>query len=622
MSQGTLIRLRRVALLVIVLIIASGAAPNAFAGVAEGWPAPSSLLPGAETPPAATAGGEPSNPYYSVRTITLPDGTQLDEAIVNGPAEPPPGYELEREPVAPSALNRPDASVTLAVPAYNWVFGCGAVAASMIGAYYDRNGFPNIYTGPANGGVMPARNDIWPTWTDSVGKSYPGNPLAASRMGSDGRTTRGSIDDYWVAYESAAQDPYITGGWAQHAWGDSFGDYMKTSQSAYGNPDGSTALFWDSSGARLTCAAMSSGAASRDATFGRKLFYEARGYTVTDCFNQRTDNVVAGGFSFAEYKAQIDAGRPVFLMLTGHFVVGTGYDNSTTPATVYINDTWDYDTHSMPWGGSYSGMQMLAAGIANLSTPATPTPAITGLNPSSATPGGPGFTLTVNGTNFVNGSVVRWNGSNRATTFVNGTRLTAAISAADIATTRTVSVTVLNPAPGGGVSNAVSFVVGTLRKVYMPAALKDPPPAGPQPGYWEDDLRLEFYVTSDRKYVDDFALHITGVCGNYIITHTVPVPISGNTFSFSGPFYGSGTFLSTTAANVMAGLDDFYIPGCGYVSGGPWYSTATWRYATAATDAPATTGVAGSGGAPRDGAGINTVEPATGMPGVEVVRVK
>ncbi len=615
MFQGTLIRLRPVALLVMVLILVSGSSPNAFAGPARGQSAPGNLPPGAEAAQVVTAVDEPSNPYYSVRTITLPDGTQLAEAIVNGPAEPPPGYELERTAVAPSALNRPGVSSTLTVPAYDWVFGCGAVAASMIGAYYDRNGFPNIYTGPSNGGVMPLRNDIWPTWTDSVGKTYPGNPLAASRLGLDGRTTRGSIDDYWIAYESLAPDPYITGGWAQHTWGDSFGDYMKTSQSAYGNPDGSTALYWNPNGTRLTCAAMSADAASKDATFGRKLFYEARGYTVTDCFNQRTDNVIAGGFSFAEYKAQIDAGRPVFLMLKGHFVVGVGYDNSTAPATVYINDTWDYSTHSMPWGGTYSGMQLLAAGIVNLASPANPAPVITGLSPSSALPGGPGFILTVNGTNFVNGSVVRWNGSNRTTTYVNSTRLTASVTSGDIAATGTASVTVLNPAPGGGVSNAVSFVVGTLRKVYLPSTLKEPA-AAPQPGYWRDNLRLEFYVTSDRKYVDDFAIYITGDCGDYKITHVVPEPISGNAFSFSGPFYGWGTFTSTTAANVTAGLSDFYIDGCGTVSGGPWSSTATWRHAAVATGAP------GNGSAPWNGAGINVAEPATGLPGVKVTQIK
>jgi hypothetical protein len=54
--------------------------------------------------------------------------------------------------------------------------------------------------------------------------------------------------------------------------------------------------------------------------------------------------------------------------------------------------------------------------------------------------------------------VVKFNGAAKTTTFVSGTELTAAITAADIATAGTATVTVTNPAPGG-TSNAVSFTV-------------------------------------------------------------------------------------------------------------------------------------------------------------------
>ena len=115
-------------------------------------------------------------------------------------------------------------------------------------------------------------------------------------------------------------------------------------------------------------------------------------------------------------------------------------------------------------GGSTCNTSICGSGIVNagaaVAAVSNPVPTITGLNPPSATPGGPAFTLTVNGTGFVSSSVVRWNGSNRTTTYVSSTQLTAAITAADIATAGTASVTVFNPAPGGGTSNAVSFVVG------------------------------------------------------------------------------------------------------------------------------------------------------------------
>ena len=82
-------------------------------------------------------------------------------------------------------------------------------------------------------------------------------------------------------------------------------------------------------------------------------------------------------------------------------------------------------------------------------TATNPLPAITTLSPNSGQAGGPAFTLTVDGSNFVAGSVVRWNGTARVTTFVNNAQLTAAITAADIATVGTANVTVFNPTPGG-----------------------------------------------------------------------------------------------------------------------------------------------------------------------------
>ena len=77
------------------------------------------------------------------------------------------------------------------------------------------------------------------------------------------------------------------------------------------------------------------------------------------------------------------------------------------------------------------------------------------LVPTATAPGGPGFTLTVNGVGFVSGAVVYWNGGARLTTFVSSSQLTATIFAADISAPGTASITVRNPSPGGGLSNIV-----------------------------------------------------------------------------------------------------------------------------------------------------------------------
>ena len=86
-------------------------------------------------------------------------------------------------------------------------------------------------------------------------------------------------------------------------------------------------------------------------------------------------------------------------------------------------------------------------------------PLLSSISPESATVGSTGFTLTVDGSNFINGSSVRWNGVDRATSYVSATQLTAAIPAADVAAAGTAQVTVFNPLPGGGSSAPLTFTI-------------------------------------------------------------------------------------------------------------------------------------------------------------------
>jgi hypothetical protein len=83
------------------------------------------------------------------------------------------------------------------------------------------------------------------------------------------------------------------------------------------------------------------------------------------------------------------------------------------------------------------------------------------LVPMSAPPGGPGFTLTVNGGGFVSNSLVKWNSVALSTTFVSSSQLTATVPAADIVTAGTAAITVSNPAPGGGLSEVEYFQIAS-----------------------------------------------------------------------------------------------------------------------------------------------------------------
>lgn len=83
-------------------------------------------------------------------------------------------------------------------------------------------------------------------------------------------------------------------------------------------------------------------------------------------------------------------------------------------------------------------------------------PTLINLTPSSAIAGTGAFSLGLTGTNFTPSSVVRWNGSNRTTTYISPTQLTAAIAATDLQLPGDFPITVAN---GLSISNSQIFEV-------------------------------------------------------------------------------------------------------------------------------------------------------------------
>jgi hypothetical protein len=88
-----------------------------------------------------------------------------------------------------------------------------------------------------------------------------------------------------------------------------------------------------------------------------------------------------------------------------------------------------------------------------------PVPKIYSLSPDSANAGTIAVILSVWGEDFVPGSVVRWSDADRNTDFINSSLLRVTLVGADIATGGVFDVTVFNPPPGGGDSNALPFTV-------------------------------------------------------------------------------------------------------------------------------------------------------------------
>ena len=227
--------------------------------------------------------------------------------------------------------------------------------------------------------------------------------------------------------------------------------------------------------------------------------------------------------------SSVTAGSSAFTMTLngGNFLAGSVVQwNGGNRTTTYVSSTQltvsvsasDVATagsatvsvfNPSPGGGTSNTLTFTIQSISN------PVPIASSLSPSSVSAGSSDFTLTLNGGNFLSGSVVRWNGGNRTTTFVNSTQLNASISASDVATAGTANVAVFNPSPGGGTSNTLTF---TIQSVSNPVpALSSLTPSGSIAGSsaftlavngtnfingstvrWNDSSRTTSYISANQ----------------------------------------------------------------------------------------------------------------------------
>jgi hypothetical protein len=215
----------------------------------------------------------------------------------------------------------------------------------MLLGYYDRNGYAGLYY-----------HNLIPGGVAELSTFGSGTYLANDAIASSGH-----IADF---YSNAPPPGYPTGYGASsddvtppfHSF-DSIADFMGTSQDSAGNSNGMTTFWYFTDGYPLSYAdVVKYGIQDLSGMYGIKEYVEYSGYSVGTLYNQYIDSLGRPyGLTFAQYQAEIDAGRPALIHIEDHTMLAYGYD--TNGATVYIHDTWTAGPHTMTWGGYYgSGM--------------------------------------------------------------------------------------------------------------------------------------------------------------------------------------------------------------------------------------------------------------------------
>jgi hypothetical protein len=113
-----------------------------------------------------------------------------------------------------------------------------------------------------------------------------------------------------------------------------------------------------------------------------------------------------------------------------------------------------------PYEGSLPGYQLfLFKGpfVLPAEAQSNPVPGLTSVAPAAVIHGSGNQYLTATGSGFIPGAVILWNGVARTTTYIDAGHLQFNVSAADVASSQTISITAENP--GSGASSGIALTI-------------------------------------------------------------------------------------------------------------------------------------------------------------------
>ncbi len=242
-------------------------------------------------------------------------------------------------------------------------------------------------------------------------------------------------------------------------------------------------------------------------------------------------NSVSSPISFTNYSATFNFINPGDL--------DSGVNTNYLKIGRYSSSSWTYPTMGTLTSTSSQASGLTAFGDFQIGQ-YNPTPSTSSISPTSKTAGDAQFTLTVNGTNFISNSSVYFNGSARSTSYVNSTQLTATILSSDLTSAGTFNITVVNPTPGGGTSNAQTFTVNTASDTTAPTVTAFTIPSTSS----SLTVSITTFTATDNVGVAD-----------YLLTETASTP-SGSDSGWSSTAQTSYIFSSEGAKTLYAWAKD------------------------------------------------------------------
>ena len=281
----------------------------------------------------------------------------------------------------------------------------------------------------------------------------------------------------------------------------------------------------------------------------------------------------------------------------------TGYSSKAkaSPGQSYISangSTWQDTTAIEPtMNVALKAFSNDSAGLTN------PVPVVSSISPAYMSAGGAAFTLTVNGSGFVNGSTAYWGATALTTSYVSATQLAATVTAAEIGGEGVTAITVQTPAPGGGSSNALQFEVNssgsestapTLTAITMvvtagssasyavtlPSTVESATvsclnlPTGAACSYASGTLTITTTSATPKgtyQITVNFTETLSGVTSDWILLPILLLPL----MILRKRLVARGSWVTAYLGMILLAVSAFSVVGCGGGAGGASQSSTT-----------------------------------------------